>query len=135
MYANASAAVQKYQQISTESTVPNADPYRLVMMLLDGAIARIATAKGHMQRQEIARKGQAMGKVIDIIQGLRASLDHDAGGEIAGNLDALYDYILRRLLLAHANNDEKILDEVSGLVGEIRAGWRGIEDQVKQLQM
>jgi len=135
MNAYASTAARQYQQIGTASSVPTADPYRLVLMLLDGAIARIATAKGHMQRQEVAKKCEFMGKAIDIIQGLKVSLDLEEGEEIATNLDALYDYILRQLLVAHADNDVDVLDEAAGLLGQIRKGWGGIEQQVKELDL
>jgi len=133
MNAYASAAARKYQQINTTSSVPSADPHRLVLMLLDGAISRIAAAKGHMQRHEMANKGEVIGKAMDIIQGLKASLDMEYGGEISSNLNRLYDYILRQLLLGHANNDPVLLDESTNLLGQIREGWSGIEQQVKEL--
>ncbi len=135
MYANTSSAARKYQQISVDTTMHDTEPHRLVMMLLDGAIARLAAAKGHMIRNEMAKKGVAIGKAVDIIQGLRSSLDFDEGGEIASNLDSLYDYMLRQILLAHASNNGDILGEVMKLLNDIREGWRAIKDQVQEVQI
>jgi flagellar protein FliS len=102
------------------------DPLQLVLRLLDGAIDRIATARGHMRRREIGAKGEAIGKAIGIIDGLRAVLDAHKGGQIAANLEALYDYMSRRLVEANFQNDERRLDEVIELLEEIRSGWLAI---------
>ncbi len=123
-------AMQQYGAVATEAAVNYASPYHLIQMLLDGALARVAAARGHMERGEIAAKGVAIGKAISIIAGLRKSLNHQAGGDIAGNLERLYDYYERRLLEANANNDPKLLDEVTRLLGEIKQGWDGIAGQV-----
>jgi flagellar protein FliS len=99
-------------------------------MLMDGALARIARAQVHLERGEIAEKGRAVGLAIQIIDGLRASLDMERGGEIAANLDRLYDYMLRRLLEANLANSAEMLAEVTGLLQQIRSGWVGIRPQV-----
>ncbi len=76
---------------------------------------------------QIADKGASISKAIDIISnGLKASLDHDKGGEIAARLEALYDYMVTRLLQANLKNDLKALEEVSGLLEEIHSAWREI---------
>lgn len=115
-------AVGQYRTVNAYGAA-SGDPAQLVLRLLDGAIDRIASARGHMHRQEIAAKGQAIGKAIGIIDGLRAVLDQNAGGTIAANLEALYDYMSRRLVEANFTNDRQGLDEVIALLDEIRSGW------------
>jgi flagellar protein FliS len=125
---NNSAAGQ-YKTVDTETGVSGASPHRLIQMLLDGALGKIAMAKGAMQRGEIQEKGNHITSTAAIIVGLRDSLDMDAGGELARNLDDLYDYMVRRLMDAHLNNDLAGLDEVASLVQEIKRGWDAIPQE------
>jgi flagellar protein FliS len=119
-------AMEGYGRGAIESEVNFASPYRIIQMLMEGALTRLATAKGCIARNEIAEKGQQIAWCIRIIEGLKSSLDTEKGGDIAANLDSLYDYMNRRLLEANMNNDVAILDEVTGLLEEIKAGWDGI---------
>ena len=105
-----------------------ASPHQLVKMLIDGAVERVIQARGAMERGMTARKGERIGKAISIVDSLRASLDMEQGGEIAGNLASLYDYIGRRLLHANLKNDAEALEEVLRLLREIQSGWNGIAD-------
>jgi len=129
---NAVSAIKQYQQVSISSSVMGASPHRLVQMLMEGALERIALARESMARNEIAMKGQNIGHAIQIVGGLQGSLNEEAGGEIAGNLSNLYDYMVNRLLVANSQNDESILDEVSGLMVEIKMGWDSMPDAYKQ---
>lgn len=123
MNAFANRAMDQYKQVGTHVNADSADPHQLIVMLFDGALERIAIAKGAIERNDIEEKGNKIGRVIAIVDGLRASLDKDNGGEIAENLDNLYDYLQRRLLEANLNNDLGILAEVAGLLKEIRTAW------------
>jgi len=125
-YAKAYSPAQQYGTVGTEAAVAEADPHRLIQLLLEGALVRIAAAKEHMQRGEAARKGESIGQAISIIDGLRASLNAEAGGEIAVNLEDLYVYVSHRLLEANIKNDASRLDEVSRLLGEIKGAWASI---------
>ena len=116
-------ALKQYGQVGTQTGVEAASPHRLVQMLMEGALDKIAIAKGHMERGNVAQKGEQISLAISIIEGLRMSLDKDKGGEIAANLEALYEYMNERLLQANIKNDLQILDEVGGLMGQIKAGW------------
>ncbi len=120
---NVPKALQQYHQVNTRSGVAYASPHRLIQMLMEGALERIAIAKGCIQRQDIAAKGQQIGKAVDIIGGLREGLNAQAGGELAANLDALYDYLQRRLLEANLHSDIMILDEVADLLRPIKEAW------------
>ncbi len=116
-----------YAKVEVETGVTAADPHKLVLMLYDGAILSISTAAGAMQRGDIAVKGQSTSKAIEIItNGLKASLDAKAGGELAERLSALYDYMAERLLYANLHNNRAALDEVSGLLESLREAWQGI---------
>ncbi len=119
---NNSQALNTYQRVGTSSAIDSASPQRLVQMLLDGALEAIAAAKGNVQRGEIAQKGERIGKAISIVEGLRTSLNLDAG-ELSENLQDLYDYVGRRLAEANMQDDTGILDEVAGLLNEIKSAW------------
>ena len=125
----ANQALDMYKQVGTHVGVATADPHRLITLLYEGALERIAVAKGALQRGEIAFKGQKIGEAINILDGLLASLDQEKGGELAQNLEELYLYMQRRLLEANLNNDIVILDEVSALVESIKNAWAAISDQ------
>lgn len=126
MYA-ARRAIGAYAQVGIETSVVDANPHRLIAMLFEGARAAINLASSAMQRGDVLAKVRAIDKAISIIgQGLQASLDHQRGGEIAVQLNNLYDYMLRRLLLANANNDLTILAEVDALLVPLQDAWLAI---------
>ncbi|UVE16382.1 flagellar export chaperone FliS [Pseudomonas sp. LS44] len=123
---NAMLAMKQYQRVSVQSEVFEASPHRLIQMLMQGALERIAQARGAIERNLFAEKGELIGKAISIVGGLREPLDHEVGGELSQNLDSLYDYMIRRLLEANRQNDVGRLDEVSGLLREIKSSWDAI---------
>lgn len=127
------AALKQYKKIDVNQGIDDASPHRLILMLLDGALGRLAAAKGFIEHNEVARKGETIGSAISIIDGLRVSLDMDQGGEIAENLESLYDYMQRRLLEANLNSDAAIVDEVVSLLGEIREAWIAIEPVAREM--
>lgn len=125
---NASLAMNKYRQVGVHSAVMDATPHRLVQMLMEGVLEKVALAKGNIARNEIAKKGENISKAITIVGGLQASLNKEAGGELSENLSNLYDYIARRLVMANIRSDERILDEITNLITEVKAGWDAIPD-------
>ncbi len=127
---SALASLKRYGKVSVQTEVEAASPHRLIQMLMEGALSRITAAKAHLARGEIAAKGERIGLAMSIIEGLRASLDHEASGEIAANLDSLYRYMGARLLEANASNDAEILDEVGSLLLRIKEGWDGIPEAI-----
>ncbi len=132
MYSANRQAANAYSNTRRNSAAC-ADPHQLIVMLYDGAIARIAAAKGAIQRKDIPLKGQMIGKAITIVEGLRGCLDHEKGGEISDNLFNLYDYMERRLLQANMDSSLEMLDEVVDLINDIRGAWVEIGPQVKQV--
>ncbi|MGA8784251.1 MAG: flagellar export chaperone FliS, partial [Polaromonas sp.] len=90
----------------------------------------------HMANKEIAAKGNAISKAININDnGLKASLDPEAGGaaeaELASNVSALYDYINQRLMYANLRNDPSLLDEADRLLDNVSSAWREIDPNKK----
>lgn len=127
---NSYSAVQSYASVKVHSAVESASPHRLIQMLFEGALERIAQAKGAMLQNQIARKGELIGKAVAIVGGLQGSLNDKEGGNLALNLDELYDYIIRRLTQANFENNASYLDECGRLLGEIKTAWDAIGDQV-----
>jgi flagellar secretion chaperone FliS len=128
---NANTAINSYATVGLETSVATADPHKLILMLYQGALLAISSAKNNMLRNEIAEKGKHISKAIMIIEeGLKASLDKNAGGELAQNLSALYEYMSHRLLVANLKNDVAALDEVSRLLSELKGAWETIRPHV-----
>lgn len=123
---NAMAALKQYQTVNTQAQVADASPHRLIQMLMEGGLSRLAQAKGAMLHGQAAQKGELISKAIGIIGGLREGLDQQRGGEVAANLDRLYEYMVARLVEANVTNDAAILDEVAGLLRNVKSGWDSI---------
>ena len=119
-------AMQQYRKNHIQGGVESASPHRLIQMLMEGALEKIATAKQYIAMGEIAKKGEQISWAISIVDSLRACLNMEVGGEIAENLLALYNYMERCLLEANINSDTKKLDEVTDLLTEIKLGWDAI---------
>lgn len=127
MFAAPNNPAKAYATVGIETGVAAASPHKLILMLFDGALLSLSAATSHMQQKHIAEKGQSISKAIDIIgNGLRASLDLKAGGELAERLYSLYEYMENRLLHANLHNDPAALEEVSHLLGELRSAWEEI---------
>lgn len=128
------ASINHYSRVNTYTGVSAADPHRLVLMLLDGALGKLALARGNMARNDVRAKGEAIGQAISIVNGLRTSLNLQEGGQIARNLDDLYDYITRQLLQANVKNEPVLVEEAADLLREIREGWDAIpvEQRLKE---
>jgi flagellar protein FliS len=126
MNPGAQQALKSYQTVGAHAQVAAADPYRLVQLMLANVAERLAAARGHMERGEIARKGEQVSKAIAVVNALDSSLNFERGGEIAANLHSLYQYMVIRLVKANTDNDVGGLDEVAGLLRNIKDGWDGI---------
>jgi flagellar protein FliS len=124
MFGSPARGANAYANVSIETGVAAATPHKLIVMLFDGALVAVTTALAHMKAKNIAAKGQAISKAIMIIDsGLRASLDKKVGGQIAASLDALYEYMSNRLLIANLKNQPEILEEVHRLLTDLKSAW------------
>lgn len=127
MYTATNSAISAYQRIGVETSIESANPYKLILMLFEGAQEALNRAKMHMQLNEIAEKGQMISKAIMIIDhGLKASLDMNAGGDLAIRLQALYDYMTHQLLVANIQNNVEKITEVNKLLFELYSAWKEI---------
>ncbi len=116
-----------YRQLSVSSDALAASPHQLIVMLFDGALDAIATAQAQLRRNDTEGKGRSITRAIDIIgSGLAASLDLRQGGEIAQNLASLYDYLVRQLVAANVQNDERLLEQCTTLLHDLRDSWSAI---------
>lgn len=122
-----------YQQVHIQGGVENADPHGLVTMLMDGALERIRFAGGCMASGNIAGKGEAISKAIEIVGALQSGLNPEMDTPLVEQLNNLYDYMSRRLLHANLHNDQVALDEVSRLIGQIRETWVAIPVEARQV--
>jgi len=123
-------ATKAYQQIDTQSRIEDASPHRLIQLMMERALAKIGLARSQMKDGKVQEKGNSISDAISIINGLQASLNHKADKRMSENFDALYAYMMRRLLEANLQNDDGILDEVASLLRELKEAWDAIADEV-----
>jgi len=130
MFGMTQRGVQAYAKVGLETSVVAASPHELIVLLFDGALAAVHAARLHMKAGKIEEKGASISRAIEIVNdGLRASLDKKAGGDIANSLDGLYMYITERLLQANLKNSMEMLDEVHTLLADLRDAWASIGRQ------
>lgn len=123
-----SRSAAAYKRTSIEGSVDMADPHQLVNLLFEALQRAIAGAKLSMQAGDVPGKCKQIGNAISILEeGLRAPLDLEKGGEIAANLNSLYEYCGNRLVLANLRNDMAILEEVARLIEPVASGWKQIQ--------
>ena len=125
--------LQQYAQTSVQTGVESATPHRLVQMLYEGALDRIAQAKGAILRKDIEAKANLTNRVMDIITHLQSSLELEKGGEVAENLYRLYDYMNRQVFAASRDNDPAKLEEVASLIREIKSAWDEMPEEYRRL--
>lgn len=116
----------QYKSIELQTRIDTASPHELIELLLQGARSHIATALGNIQRNQIREKGEHISKALSIVEGLKASLNHEQGGEIASNLLKLYEYIQHILVKANLHNDVDLLAQSNVLLSEVHQAWQAI---------
>lgn len=132
-YGAMNGGVAQYRQVGASSAA-YADPYELTKMLMAGAIERVSQARYALAQGDIPTKAQRISKAAAIVAALRDTLDMKRGGELAERLDALYEYMDRRLLESNIKNDLGALEEVASLLREIKDGWDAIPPEARHIQ-
>jgi flagellar secretion chaperone FliS len=122
-----SEAYLSYQAVNVNAQAAQASPVQLVLMLTDGLLEELARARAHIEARRYELKARSLDRCIDMLNGLSSALDFEAGGELVQNLSRLYDYCAERLYQAGFKLDPKMVDEVSGLLMNLRKGWQGMQ--------
>ena len=134
MYSPGHSGASAYARVGVETGVMGANPHRLIAMLYQGARQAIAQARLHFQQNNVGPRGEAISKAIRIVDnGLRASLNLEAGGEVAKRLDSLYHYMTNRLFEANATQSEQMLVEVDRLLATLEEAWIGIAPEIAKM--
>ncbi len=123
------SSLQAYKKVSVDSQLASASPHKVIQMLMAGAIERLVQGKAAMEQGNIPLKGERLGKALDIIISLRNCLSMDEGGDIATNLDAIYDFMIREIVTANKDNLVKPIDDVVELLREIKVAWDQIPSE------
>jgi flagellar protein FliS len=123
-------AINSYRQAASSEAM-YATPYRLVQMLMSGALDGMANARGSILRKEHEARNKEINWIISVVDALRGALDFEQGGEIATNLDMLYDYMIRRLYAANVERNVEALDEVTSLLKEIKSAWDAMPEAIQ----
>ncbi|WP_137719237.1 flagellar export chaperone FliS [Methylobacillus flagellatus] len=127
MFGTQTLGVQAYAHIGLETGVAASNPHQLIVMLYDGALTACRSALARLQSQDLGQKSADLSKAIIIIEnGLRQSLDKEAGGSLADSLDSLYGYMVDKLFRANLDNDRAAIEEVIALLADIRGAWLAI---------
>lgn len=122
-------AYQSYHTVNIQSQTSQASPVGLVLILTDGLIEELARTRAHIEARRYELKAKSIDRCVDMLNGLASALDTDAGGEVVENLSRIYDYCSRRLHEAGLRLDPAIVEEVSKLLGILRASWQSISDR------
>ena len=124
--------INAYKKGNLKQDISTADPHKITLMLMQGALDRMAYAKGCIERKDFEGKSEHLSRSSAIVMNLRDTIDMEVKSEITDNLFALYDYIIQRLTDANIQNDLNIMDEVINLLLPIKTAWAEIPEEAKQ---
>ncbi|GAL14763.1 flagellar biosynthesis protein FliS [Vibrio astriarenae] len=126
-------SLQAYKKVSVDSQLSAASPHKIVQMLMAGAVERLIQGKAAMLQGNVSVKGERLGKALDIIISLRSCLSMNDGGDIARNLDQLYDFMINQISSANISNDPQPIDDVVEILREIKSAWDQIPTEYHNL--
>ncbi|KZN13482.1 MULTISPECIES: flagellar export chaperone FliS [Marinomonas] len=127
-----SKGIQAYRKDSLKSDLASADPHRVIQLLMQGALEKLALGKGCIERSDLEGKADALTRAVEIINALRDALDREANPELVDNLESLYEYMTVRITEASVSKDITIIDQVMNLLLQIKGAWDQITPADKQ---
>jgi flagellar protein FliS len=119
-------------EVYQRTQVDTASPAKLVVMLYDGAIRFLRQAQAAMQRGDREGQNHCLVRAQRIIAELASSLDLEAGGEIATNLMALYQFMHEQLVIANLQDDVSTVQKVREMLESLREAWAQVEVAVRE---
>ena len=131
---NALAALSQYGKIKDDTQTMYASPHQLMLMLFDGAIEAMSFTIGAIEQNNLAIRSKQSTRSITIINGMRECLDMQAGGELADNLYALYQYMAQELFRANFKNDSETIRNIQTMLKDIRGSWEKIPIDMHYIQ-
>jgi|TARA_B110000114_G_C14856108_1_gene302738 flagellar protein FliS len=131
---NALTALSQYGKMKDDTQTMYASPHQLMLMLFDGAIEAMSFNIGAIQQNDFEARGKQNTRAITIINGMRECLDMKAGGELADNLYALYQYMTQELFRANFNNDADTIQNIQTMLKDIRGSWEKIPLDMHYMQ-
>ena len=126
-------SLQSYRKVSLDSSIAVASPHKVIQMMFAGALERLAQGRYAIEQNNLELKGVSLGKAVSIVAGLNSSLNMEAEGDVAGNLSALYDFMLQRITDANINNDVKAIDDATDILRIIKEAWDAIPSELHEL--
>ena len=118
--------INAYQSVGGRDQATTADPYQLIQMLMNGALQKLAVGKGAIERNDLAVKSENLTKALSIVSALQESLDMNVGGEVAGNMFDLYDYVKRQIIEAMTAKTTEAVDNSLMVMRSLKEGWDAI---------
>lgn len=115
-----------------EMSIKTAGRGQLLIMLYEGAIKNVKKAADAIDKKDIQAKGIAIGKAHDIVNELVNTLNFEVGGNIARDLERLYNYIIEQLVKANFENSKERLAEAQKIMETLLSGWKEALDQLNK---
>ncbi|WP_286233295.1 flagellar export chaperone FliS [Thalassotalea sediminis] len=121
-----------YKQVDINSNILASDPHQIILLMFDGLLKGVATARGAIERKDFELKAQSLTKSINILDALIQSLDFDSQPEISKNFQVMYSYCIDCLMKASTSLDIAKLDEVVDMIKPVRSAWSEMPEDAKQ---
>ena len=125
--------MKKHADHYQQQQVLMASPGELLVLAYDGAIGHLRKAVAAMQQSDLDAQHECIGKAQQIVLYLLDTLNHERNPDLASSLSGIYSYVLDRLIHANVNDDPSALDQVAGLLQELRAGWAEADAKYRNL--
>jgi flagellar protein FliS len=107
-----------------QTSIKTASKEQILLMLYQAAIKNCKLAIDAIEKKDLAKKGESIGKLQDIIIELLNSLDHEVGGDVSRELEGLYDYILHESTQANIKIEKEPLESCLGILNTLYEGWK-----------